>query len=145
MPFDPLVANAGRLRILTALAVEERQEFVSLRRHTQLTDGNLAAHARRLHSAGLIDIDKQFRAGKPVTSYLLTVDGRRALEAHARRLVAALSSRRLPATPADSADISLKHHNNPAPARVADRTSAHAVPTATVSQPVPDADDDWVD
>ena len=79
MPFDPLVTNAGRLRILTALAVEERQEFVHLRRRTQLTDGNLAAHAKRLQSAGLIEIDKQFREGKPVTSYLLTGDGRRAL------------------------------------------------------------------
>ena len=97
MSFDPIVSNAGRLRILTALAVEERQEFVSLRRRTQLTDGNLAAHAKRLSSAGLIEIDKQFREGKPVTSYLLTAEGRRALESHARRLIAAISHRRLPA------------------------------------------------
>ena len=145
MPFDPLVANAGRLRILTALAVEERQEFVHLRRRTELTDGNLAAHARRLHSAGMIEIDKQFRAGKPVTSYLLTADGRCALKAHAPRLVAALSSRRLPAAPADIADKSLKHHTNPAPAGLADaprplapsrsrpRPKPHPTPTTTGS------------
>jgi DNA-binding transcriptional ArsR family regulator len=69
--------NAGRLTILTELAVEERQEFVDLRRRTRLTDGNLAAHARRLQSAGLIDIDKQSRGGKPVTTYLLTAEGAR--------------------------------------------------------------------
>jgi len=95
MGFDALVANAGRLTILTELAVEERQEFVDLRRRTRLTDGNLAAHARRLQSAGLIDIDKQFRAGKPVTTYLLTVQGRKALESHARKLFAAITQRRV--------------------------------------------------
>ena len=101
MGFDALVANAGRLTILTELAVEERQEFVDLRRRTRLTDGNLAAHARRLQSAGLIDIDKQFRAGKPVTTYLLTAQGRKALESHARKLFAAITQRRV--TPAGAA------------------------------------------
>ena len=99
MGFDALVANAGRLTILTELAVEERQEFVDLRRRTRLTDGNLAAHARRLQAAGLIDIDKQFRDGKPVTTYLLTAEGRKALESHARRLFAAISRRRVAITP----------------------------------------------
>ena len=42
MTFDPLVSNAGRLRILTALAEEPRgQAFVQLRSRTGLTDGNL--------------------------------------------------------------------------------------------------------
>ena len=134
MPFDPLVANAGRLRILTALAVEERQEFVHLRTRTQLTDGNLAAHAKRLRSAGLIEIDKEFREGKPVTSYLLTAAGRTALESHARRLVAAISHRRLPDTPADS----------PRPAR---QRRDLIAPAAPHSDPV-DTDidaDDWID
>ena len=99
MSFDPLVANPGRLRILTALAVEERQEFVRLRDSTQLTDGNLASHARRLQSGGLIVIDKHFREGKPVTQITLTSEGRRALESHARRLIAAISQRRLASTP----------------------------------------------
>jgi DNA-binding MarR family transcriptional regulator len=94
MAFDALVANPGRLTILTELALEERQEFVHLRRRTRLTDGNLAAHGKRLHAAGLIEIDKQFRDGKPVTTYLLTPDGRKALEAHARRLFAAITQRR---------------------------------------------------
>ncbi len=90
-----MVANPGRLQILTALAVEERQEFVSLRKRTKLTDGNLAAHAKRLQSAGLINIDKQFRDGRPVTSFVLTGSGRLALETHVRRLMSALSHRRL--------------------------------------------------
>jgi DNA-binding MarR family transcriptional regulator len=96
MSFDPLVANPGRLSILTALAVEERQEFVDLRNRTRLTDGNLAAHAKRLQGGGLIEIDKQFRDNKPVTTFVLTLDGRKALEGHVRRLMSALSQRRVP-------------------------------------------------
>ena len=90
MPFDNLIANAGRLRILTALAVENRQEFVRLRQMTLLSDGNLSAHARRLHSAGLLDIAKSFRDGKPVTTFQLTDDGRRRLTEHVRQLLAAV-------------------------------------------------------
>ena len=145
MPFDPLVANAGRLRILTALAVEERQEFVHLRRRTELTDGNLAAHAKRLCSAGLIEIDKQFRQGKPVTSYRLTAEGRRALETHARRLVAAISHRRLPATDTSPTNPQpLSTHSAPAaPVRV-DPPTPRPHPEPVADDPS-DADDDWVD
>ena len=103
MSFDAVVANPGRLQILTALAVEERQDFVQLRHVTHLTDGNLAAHARRLESAGMLQIEKQFRNGKPVTSFLLTSSGRAALESHVRRLLAAISQRRLtPSAPPEA-------------------------------------------
>lgn len=131
MPFDSLVANAGRLRILTALAVEERQEFVRLRQSTQLTDGNLTSHARRLRSAGLIEIDKQFRDGKPVTSFTLTTEGRKALESHARRLFAAISHRRL------------------APVAIADGPAISVHAPAPVAPPAREAttfqEEDWID
>jgi len=97
MAFDTLIANAGRLRILTALAVENRQEFVRLRALTCLTDGNLSAHAKRLASAGLVGIDKAFRDGKPVTTFWLTDAGRERLTHHARELLAAVEG-----TPTDN-------------------------------------------
>jgi DNA-binding MarR family transcriptional regulator len=90
MPFDSLVANPGRLRILVSLAQEPTQEFVQLRQATKLTDGNLSTHARRLHSAGMLAIEKTFRSGKPVTTLSLTPVGREALESHANDLLAAL-------------------------------------------------------
>jgi len=131
MSFDPLVANPGRLQILTALAVEESQEFVQLRQATQLTDGNLASHARRLHTAGMIAVEKHFRAGKPVTSFALTTDGRKALEAHTRRLIAAISHRRLaPAQP------------------VTELKTPKAKPTPKLPEPAVAAshhEEDWVD
>ncbi len=129
MSFDAVVTNPGRLRILTALAVEERQEFVHLRRTTQLTDGNLAAHAKRLQTAGLVEIDKQFREGKPVTSFVLTPAGRTALESHVRRLLAAISHRRL--TPSEPAETVRETKKTPAPEEV------FATASATL--------DEWVD
>ncbi len=91
MALDALVANPGRLRILTSLAAEPTQEFVHLRQRTQLTDGNLSTHARRLKNAGLLAIDKSFREGKPVTTITLTHQGRRALETHVRDLMQVLN------------------------------------------------------
>ena len=90
MPFDPIVSNAGRLRILAALASEPAQPFVHLRRATGLTDGNLATHARRLETAGLVAIEKTITNGKPLTTLHLTPTGRNALAAHARALLEAL-------------------------------------------------------
>lgn len=90
MAFESLVTNPGRLRILTVLAAEERQPFVELRRRTGLTDGNLATHARRLQSAGLIEIEKQISAGKPLTTLHLTREGRAALASHVAALQSAL-------------------------------------------------------
>lgn len=89
--FDTLIANAGRLRILTALAVEPRMEFVQLRHATGLTDGNLSAHARRLASGGLIAIEKHFRDGKPVTTIHLNDTGRQRLADHVKALMTAMS------------------------------------------------------
>ena len=93
MGFDPLVTNPGRLTILAALAGEGERalEFVRLRARTRLTDGNLAAHAKRLQAGGLILVDKQFEAGKPVTRFTLTPGGRNALEEHVRRVSAAIA------------------------------------------------------
>ncbi|HEX3356831.1 MAG TPA: transcriptional regulator [Tepidisphaeraceae bacterium] len=91
MALDALVTNPGRLRILTSLAAEPTQEFVRLRERTRLTDGNLSTHARRLQNAGLLAIDKAFRAGKPVTTITLTAQGRNALESHVRDLMQAMN------------------------------------------------------
>ena len=93
--FDPLVVNPGRLNILMTLAGTTRGaglEFVDLRRQTRLTDGNLATHARRLHAGGLIDIAKQFREGKPVTTYRLTSAGGAALQSHVRCVTSAVTA-----------------------------------------------------
>lgn len=104
MPFDALVANPGRLRILTALAAARKQRFVELRRRTGLTDGNLCTHARRLQSAGFIAIEKSIEAGKPLTTLQLTSRGRDALAAHANALLRSLEPPPAPPAPIEQDD-----------------------------------------
>ena len=129
MPLDALIVNAGRLRILTSLAACNPQDFVNLRSTTRLTDGNLAAHARRLESAGLLQIDKSFRQGKPITTFTLTDQGRQRLVHYVNALVASIQ----PGIGADSAD------------------SASHTPLADPALAAPPApapiggDDEWVD
>jgi DNA-binding MarR family transcriptional regulator len=116
MAFDALVANPGRLRILTALAGDgsARQPFVQLRRRTGLTDGNLATHARRLHSAGFIAIEKSIASGKPLTTMHLTPRGRDALTEHARSLLAALETPSKPLASPDNTAPGFSHGTGPA-------------------------------
>jgi DNA-binding MarR family transcriptional regulator len=90
--FDPIVANAARLRILAVLAKGEAPDFMTLRNATRLTDGNLVTHARRLTSAGLVAVARCPRDdGRLITTYQLTAAGREALERHAQDLLNALS------------------------------------------------------
>lgn len=89
MRFDPIVTNPGRLTILTALLDEARQDFVTLRKHTHMTDGNLTTHARKLANAGFVQIEKAARAGRPVTYITLTDEGRQAFSRHVKELTAA--------------------------------------------------------
>jgi len=86
MRFDPIVTNPGRLTILTALLDEARQDFVTLRKQTQMTDGNLTTHARKLAAAGFIAIEKTARAGRPITYITLTDEGRQAFSHHVKQL-----------------------------------------------------------
>lgn len=107
MALDTLIVNAGRLRILTALAVENRQEFVHLRKATSLTDGNLSAHAKRLQAGGLIDIHKSFRDGKPVTTFSLNEQGRQRLTDHARAVLQAVGGQTRGAEMSDSVSVTV--------------------------------------
>ena len=132
---ESLVVNPGRLRILTALAESRREEFVPLRNRTRLTDGNLAAHAKRLHSAGLIDIEKQFRDGKPVTSFVLTTTGRTALEDHARQLLEAVGI-----APRDFSDSRVVLDAVPT-----DPTTFPLSGDDVASRSIPQPSDEWID
>lgn len=86
-----VLVHPGRLKIMLSLARRGTLPFVELRRETALTDGNLATHARRLRSAGLIDVEKSVDSGRPLTTFTLTAAGREALRGHVDRIVDALT------------------------------------------------------
>ncbi len=88
---NPTIHQPVRLRImstLTALAPQEKINFVELRELLGATDGNLGAHLQKLESEGYLVIEKTFVARKPCTFAQTTSKGRAAFEEH----VAALES-----------------------------------------------------
>lgn len=79
---DKLVHEPARLAILTALSVCESADFLSLRRLTGLSDGNLSVQLSKLEEAGLVGIQKQFMARKPKTLASITAKGSLAIQRH---------------------------------------------------------------
>lgn len=83
---DKLIHEPARLSILTALSVCESADFLSLRRLTGLSDGNLSVQLSKLQEAGLVDIQKQFVAKKPNTRVKITKKGGSAIQRHWEQL-----------------------------------------------------------
>lgn len=75
---DEVVHGPARLGTLAYLSTAGTVEFRELRRRLGLTDGNLAAHLRKLESAGYVKLDKRGAGRGSVTRVSLTVEGRRA-------------------------------------------------------------------
>lgn len=85
---DKLVHEPARLAVLTALSACESADFVFLQRLTALQAGNLSQHLAKLAEAGLISLSKAFNGNYPQTTAAITVEGRRAIDDHWKRLQA---------------------------------------------------------
>jgi DNA-binding transcriptional ArsR family regulator len=83
---DKLIHEPARLSILTALSVCESADFLSLRRLTGLSDGNLSVQLSRLEEARLVEIQKQFVSKKPNTQVKITKKGSLAIQRHWEQL-----------------------------------------------------------
>jgi DNA-binding MarR family transcriptional regulator len=79
---DPLIHEASRLVIVSVLSECESADFNFLLGATNLTRGNLSAHAARLVAAGYVAEQKQFIDRKPCTQYQLTPAGRAAFRTY---------------------------------------------------------------
>ena len=88
---DDVIHQKVRLGVMSSLIAAGEADFNFLKHALGVSDGNLSTHARRLESAGLVQISKHFRDARPVTTLELTLAGRDALEQHARRLLSVLS------------------------------------------------------
>ena len=71
-----------RLGIMSVLMVNEYADFNTLKELLNVTDGNLASHAKALEQAEYIIIEKQFIGRKPNTKYMTTKLGRAAFQKH---------------------------------------------------------------
>jgi DNA-binding transcriptional ArsR family regulator len=77
---DRLIHEPSRLIIISYLFVVKNADLIFFKRKTNLSWGNLSAHASKLEEAGYIKVDKIFREKKPVTILEITDQGRVAFE-----------------------------------------------------------------
>ena len=80
--------SRARLGIMSVLMVNDTVDFASLKQMLELTDGNLASHARALEELGYVACEKRFIGRKPNTSYRATLKGREAFQEHLAALEA---------------------------------------------------------
>lgn len=77
---DNVIHVPSRLIILSYLYVVKNADLIFFKRKTNLSWGNLSAHASKLEEAGYIRIEKIFRDKKPVTILEITQKGSTAFE-----------------------------------------------------------------
>jgi DNA-binding MarR family transcriptional regulator len=75
-----------RLGIMSALAVNDKLDFNSLKEYLDLTDGNLASHIKSLEKEEFIGVEKSFVDKKPNTKYFMTKEGKKAFDDHLKAL-----------------------------------------------------------
>lgn len=71
-----------RLGVMSALAVNDRIDFSSLKEYLEVTDGNLASHLKALEKVEFIGVEKSFIDRKPNTKYFMTIEGKKAFNDH---------------------------------------------------------------
>jgi DNA-binding MarR family transcriptional regulator len=67
---------------MSALAVNDTQDFNVLKEYLDVTDGNLASHIKALEKENFIGVKKSFVGRKPNTKYFMTKQGKKVFEAH---------------------------------------------------------------
>lgn len=79
---NPVFENRIRLAIMSMLVVNDSMDFNTLRSTLNLTDGNLASHINTLEKNHYVGVKKKFIGKKPLTTYVATAVGKRALSDH---------------------------------------------------------------
>ena len=82
LQLDRVIHEKGRLAIMSLLAATPELSFTDIRGTLNMTDGNLTAHVRTLNEAGYVSVTKAFREGRPLTTYSLTKEGRKAFASY---------------------------------------------------------------
>lgn len=75
-----------RLGIMSILMVNDEVDFNRLKELLDVTDGNLASHAKTLEKAAYIEIAKSFIGKKPNTRYSATPLGKASFKKHIEAL-----------------------------------------------------------
>ena len=71
-----------RLGLMSILTVNNWVSYREMKNLLDVTDGNLASHIQALEKNSFIEIKKQFIGKKPLTTYKITKNGKKAFEEH---------------------------------------------------------------
>lgn len=71
-----------RLGVMSILIVNDFVPYKEVKETLGLTDGNLASHISALEKLHYVQVRKEFVGKKPLTSYGITSEGRKAFTAH---------------------------------------------------------------
>jgi DNA-binding MarR family transcriptional regulator len=83
---DDVIHSRIRLAVMAILASVEDVEFTYLREKVGATDGNLSTHLARLTDAGYVAVEKSVVAGRAVSRYRLSTEGRAAFARYLARM-----------------------------------------------------------
>ncbi|MCD2426154.1 transcriptional regulator [Niabella pedocola] len=75
-----------RLGIMSVLVVNGWVDFLEMKEHLGVTDGNLASHITALETKKYIEVKKEFVGKKTKTSYKVTRTGKDAFVQHINAL-----------------------------------------------------------
>ena len=85
---DAVFHSRIRLAVVSALVRGGTLDFTELKRITGATEGNLAAHLRKLEDMRYVQMEKGFQGRRPRTTYTLSETGRAAFAAYVESLSA---------------------------------------------------------
>lgn len=92
--FNKIFESRVKLGIMSALAVNDKLDFTSLKSFLDVTDGNLASHIKQLEKEGYIGVEKSFVDRKPNTKYYSTKEGKKAFSDHLKVLEKLIKSQK---------------------------------------------------
>lgn len=90
---DKAFENKVRLGIMSALMVNDKMDFISLKDLLGVTDGNLASHLKNLEKKEYVSFEKDFVDRKPNTTYMATELGKNAFKNHINAIEKLLSNK----------------------------------------------------
>lgn len=71
-----------RLGLMAILCVNSWISYKEIKNLLEVTDGNLASHITALDKINFLEIKKQFIGKKPLTTYKVTLEGKKAFNKH---------------------------------------------------------------
>lgn len=83
---DAILHHPNRLAIMSYLMASQGATFTQIKQATDLTDGNLGSHLKKLEENGYIQIKKTATQTKPLARASLTAAGEQALFDYLKQL-----------------------------------------------------------